>query len=561
MRKNVFVFSLFVVVMTGGCRGCDGPIDAAARAELRPAILDLGPVTNGTSCEATLQLANVGRDDLDVGEATLTDANGSFAILLKPSTVFFGTEASVVVFYEAGTEVGERESATLQIATSDPDPAKEDGKVFSSISAIVADDPVPVAKSECDPAVDANAELGGCQGLNFGAVVTSDALVPVLERTGRDLAVTIVNDGTADMVLPALPVINVGQGEFAVLAVRRGAVEHNFANGPLTIPAGRTLGEGGACGGVADVDNKAFVDVRFAPGAIGAFAGELVVLSDAAESDGVPGGTLRVSLSGTGSSTGLVITPDRITLTANVGEENLGTTIVANAGTADAPVNDTCLDVNGNGDCDVGTDAFCSGAPDQTAYDGTLRCRVRTADDGVEGKGFVLAPTDGVAGGGDERTIRVEWTPTDGTACLPATTLLVKTAILNDRIYQVPVVGGDLGQLGFDTNCASGVCIDATGDPENTQSWTGSIEVTLTNPGSCSLQILDVLPESDTPTTIADDFVISAVPTSVAPGGEATFTVTYDNNDASQVDPINLIVRNTGSQSNMLVPVVVVAPQ
>jgi hypothetical protein len=558
MQRRTSIGFAVVVVISSGCRDCGELGDLSALAVLTPAVLDLGPVTRDTNCEATLLLSNPGRDDLEVTSSTLTDVNGSFTILATPPTVFLGREESVLVNYAAGSTVGDRESATLQIDTNDS--TKENGRVFSSISAIVASDPVAIAKSDCG-VDDANVELTGCQAINFGAVVTSDAATAVIDRIGRDIAVTITNDGTLDMTLQTLPLINIGQEAFAVLAVRRGAVEHNFANGPLVVPAGRTLGEGGACGGLAEVDNKVFVDVRFAPGALGAFVGELVVLSDAAESDGVPGGTLRVALNGTGSATGLIVSPDRITLTANADVENLGTVLVANAGTSDAPVNDTCLDVNGSGDCEAGVDAFCSGAADQVAYDGTLRCRVRTADDGAEGKGFVLAPTDGVAGGNDERNVRIEWTPTAGTACLPPTSLLVKTGILNNRIYSVPVSGGDLGQMGFEATCGGNVCLDTEGDAEDTTTWTGTLTVTLSNPGSCALAIIGIEPESDTPPTIVDDFTIEGVPASIAPGGEATFTVRYANNDASQVDPINLIVSNTGSQPSLLVPVQVNAPQ
>ena len=89
--------------------------------------------------------------------------------------------------------------------------------------------------------------------------------------------------------------------------VRRGSTEQ--VGPPWTVLSGRSSD----CGAPSGNDNTLIIDVRYTPSAIGADVDELVILSDALESDGAPGGSLTVPLSGFGSDVGIGIVPSPIT--------------------------------------------------------------------------------------------------------------------------------------------------------------------------------------------------------------------------------------------------------
>jgi hypothetical protein len=521
---------------------CDDLGSIAPQGSLVPAVYELGPITIGQTCTATIGVRNKGNADLTVKEGSgLVDVDGDFKIKRAPTLVRLGGTEDLLVEYTADGTIGDLQSAGIELVTDDPD---NDGKIKGTITAIVADGLASVAKTECDG-------QEPCASLDFGAVQ--------LNGSGALLTVTVINDGTADMQVFEADITGDAAGAFVVESVRRGSsVLANFPAEPAIVPAGRT----DDCGKKSDADNTLLVDVRYVPSALGANVGTLTISTNA-----IVGDELAVGLSGVGSDVGILLNPDFISFgEVPEGDTASETVLVQNVGTQAARVDTSCIDLENDGVCE----GNCTGDAEDAVLSGTLGCDVTTASDGDETFYFELSATDASVGGGDERKIIVTWSPVAGATTIPATAVLaLHSNILGDRIYTVPVRGGALGALSYATSsddvCPGGaagfLCVEAEGTLANTMSWTGSMTIEITNTGAASVTIAGIDFEDGSPPTIADDFTIGALSsTTLAPDASATFDVDYANNDASQEDYINLTVTHDGEGGATTIPIAVVPP-
>jgi hypothetical protein len=515
-------------------------------------LLDLGPVTSGNTCAATLYLRNGGNADLELveGTARLLDTDGDFTLKKVPPLVRLGAAEAIVVDYVAGADVGQREGTGFELQTNDPD---DDGFLRGSITAFVAASPVALATSSCDE-TDGAGEVtttSPCALVDFGAVPLGNAAESIDVRPGASRTVRVVNNGNADLnVISA--VIDGGGGDFAVASIRRGS---QVVQAPALVPAGAS----GDCGAPTGADNALAIDVRFAPTTLGAGVATLQIVTDGAE-----GALLEIPLSGVGADTGILLNPEVARFgDIATGASDTQTVLVQNVGTDTASVNTSCIDVEDDGTCE----ADCTGAASATALQGTLRCRFKRSDGSNEGKGFVLEPTDAREGGDDERTLEITWTPSDDAPSIPASAVVaLKSNIQNNKVFKVGLVGGAAGVLVVDSDnpCGDSHCVQAQGTAGNVSTWTGSLTLTLQNTGTASLTIASVAAETGTPGTIVDDWTIGAPgTTTLAPNASTTIELTYANsaNDASGVDGFNLIIDHDGVLGSTLVPLIVVAPQ
>lgn len=552
-RNIALGLSLFGVVIAA-CE-CDGIENAAPNGYIDPALYDFGPIPLDTQCQATLRVVNNGTADLSIEQVSLKDTDGNFQVVTFPQFVGFGASGDILVRYVSEGPENERQSTTVEVKTNI---ATNDGVLQASVTALPTNEEAAVARSACDVE---GTETSPCPALEFGATQKSDPAVPIAERTGKTLTIDILNEGNAAMEVAAA-VIDGGDGDFTVTGLRLGNV---LVETPVTVAPGRA----GECGepvegscNTAATCNRLTVDVFYSPTALGADTAELVVLSDAAE-----GAEIRIPLSGFGSDIGILTNPEFVSF-GDVGEGQTADidVRVANVGTSDAPVNNTCIDLQGDGTCD----GNCTGA--EPVLDGALSCEVLKSDGSHEGKGFVLAPTDAAEGGDDERTVRVSWAPVAGNTNIPAgTTLRLETGILSDKVYTVPVAGGAAGVLEVETDavCGEELCVPAAGDPGDISTWTGEIALTLVNTGDATLDVTAF--EWDGPATIADDYALldgsdnpvdlASPGISLAPGASVPLTITYANDDASVQDFINLVVSHTGLGGLVTLPLRVVAPE
>ncbi len=530
------------------CPFCEDIDVFLAQGTITPPVLDLGPITTGATCSALFAVDNVGNADLTVvaNSARLLDTDGDFTIQRVPSLIRLGASEELAITYVAGTAIGEREGTAFEFQTNDPD---NDGFLRASVTAFVAGEAVGIAKTSC-AASGANADDDGavspCQQLSFGAVPIGDPFAPILERTYVTKTVVVINDGTKDLTLQGAVVS--GGADFAVLGVKRGSQEVLL---PQTVPPGRS----GECGASTGADNTLLVDVVFAPTTLGGAVATLQILTDGAE-----GSLLEVALSGEGADTNILTNPE-IVVFGDVAEGSVGNApvLVQNTGTNDASVNESCIDLDDDGVCD----GLCTGASADTTLNGTLRCAVFRADGSREGKGFVLSPTDAAVGGDDERTIEVTWSPTAATPAIPqGAKLLLKSNIKDEKVFEVRIVGGNIGVLDITspTPCGPDLCVQAQGEAD-VGTWTGTTTLTLTNSGTATLTIATIGASDDTPSTIADDWTIGAPgSTSLTPGASTTVSLSYANDDASGQDNFNLIVEHNGVGGSSLASIRVRPP-
>lgn len=525
------------------CPFCDDVDVFLPQGSITPPVLDLGPITTGATCSAIFSVDNGGNADLTVlaNSARLLDTDGDFTIQRVPSLIRLGASEELAITYVAGPSIGQREGTGFELQTNDPD---NDGFLRASVTAFVAGEAVGIAKTSCSGADEST--LSPCPELSFGAVPIGDPLAPVLERTYVTKTVVVVNDGTKDLTLQGAVIS--GSADFAVLGVKRGSQEVTL---PQAIPPGRS----GECGAATDADNTLLVDVVFAPTAIGGAVATLQILTDGAE-----GSLLEVALSGEGADTNIITNPE-IVVFGDVAEGSVGTeqVLVQNTGTNDASVNESCIDLDDDGVCD----GLCTGASADVTLNGTLRCAVFRADGSREGKGFVLSPTDAAVGGGDERTIEITWSPSAATPAIPqGAKLLLKSNIKDDKVFEVRIVGGNVGVLDVTspTPCGPDLCMQAEGQ-DDVGTWTGATTLTLTNSGSATLTLVSLGASVDTPPTIADDWSIGAPGSmSLAPGASTTVSLTYANDDASGQDNFNLIIEHNGVGGSTLASIRVLPP-
>jgi hypothetical protein len=533
------------------CPFCDDVNAFLPQGAIEPAVLDLGPITTGVTCPATLQVTNTGNADLNVvpESAKLIDTDGSFQIQVVPSLIGLGGSEDLVVNYTAGDTIGEREGTGVELQTNDAD---NDGFLRGTITAFVAAEPVALAKAACVPdGAEADAEATApCELMNFGAVPIGNALDPIDSRAGVVLTVLVVNDGNADLNVQGA-VIN-GGGDYAFLGAKRGS---QLIPLPAVVPAGRS----GDCGALSGADNTLVLDVKFAPTVIGPAIASLQILTDGAE-----GALIEVPLSGQGADTDILTNPE-IVVFGDVPEGSTGTqtVLVQNTGTGPASVNESCIDLEDDGVCD----GLCTGAAGDATNGGTLACTVFKSDGSRDGKGFVLEATDAAVGGDDERTIEIVWSPDAATPAIPTSAVLIlQSNIKNNKVFKVGLSGGNQGVLAISspTPCGPDLCVQAEGAADDVSTWTGSTTLTLENTGSASLTISEATFATDTPSTIADDWTIGAPGnTTLTPGASTTMTLTYANspNDFSGVDGFNLIVEHNGVLGQSLASIRVLPPQ
>jgi|GEM_PF-1072084 len=541
------------------CPFCEDVNAFLPQGTISPAVLDLGPIAvTGEPCTATLKVTNTGNADLETvaNSARLIDTDGTFVISKVPPFVRLGASEDLIIDYTASNAIGEREGTGVELQTNDPD---ADGFLRGSITAFVAGEPVALAKAGCgrrepEDGDDTDVEVTPglefpCPLLDFGAVPVGNPLDPIETRAGVNLTVTVSNDGNKDLTLQGAVVS--GGADFAVVSVRRGS---QVLFPPIEIPPGRT----GNCGDLTGADNLLLVDVRFAPTTIGAAVGTLQILTDGAE-----GALLEIALSGQGADTNILTNPE-IVVFGDVAEGSTGTetVLVQNTGTDNASVNESCIDLEDDGVCD----GLCTGAAVDLTNGGTLGCTVFKSNGDRDGKGFVLAPTDAAAGGDDERTIELAWSPSSATPSIPTTAvLMLKSNIRQNKIFKVGLSGGNVGILDVTsaTPCGNDLCVQTVGTTADVSTWTGSTTLTLTNSGSATLTLGTIAASSETPSTIADDWTIGAPGlTSLAPGASTTLELTYANsaNDANGNDGFNLIIEHNGVLSQSLVSIRILPP-
>ncbi len=549
--------ALVVVTLPFVACECEGLEGAAAIGAITPPLLDLGPVPLGTDCQAILQVENKGTADLSIDSTELTNVGGEWAVQRAPQNVNLGSSDDLIILYTASGAENVRQSATVQVQTNGRD---NDGLLTATMTALPTSETAAVAVVKCGEG-DARAD---CSELAFGATQIGTIAEPA---PGRNLAVDVVNEGNAPLTVSAA-VIEGGDGDFQIETVLLGNVETPL---PVTLAPGRA----GACEPLSEsscVDaascNVLTIRVTYRPTALGGDAADLVVFTDAAEGD-----ELRVGMTGQGSDIGIVVLPDFVSF-SDVSEGGSGEVDlrVLNVGSRQEPVNESCIDLEGDGTCD----GLCTGGDDEKVLGGTLGCDVSKVDGGNEGKGFVLAATDAQEGGDDERIITIAWSPVAGNAEIPAGSVLRLETNLsgNGGIIEVPVTGGNAGLLRVDADpgaiCGEGLCLLAeSATPEDTTTWTGSLDFTLRNDGDGTLDVT-ALAFDDTQPTIADDFTLedasgSALnPTSpgitLAPGESVDLSVTYANNDASETDVINLLATHTGLGELLTIQISVVPP-
>lgn len=535
------------------CAFCEDTDQFLPFGSIEPRVLDLGPVAAGATCSARLLVKNSGNADLNVTpDSAKLQTTSAFTLKKVPSLIKLGSEQDLIIDYTASDDVGQRENAEVTLGTNGPN----GGDLQGTVTAFVAAAPVALAVATCDKPTqdDPEAVETPCSQLDFGAVAIGSAIDPIEARAGANITLRVVNDGNADLQIQAA-VIDGGAGDFAVLGARRGSQVFPF---PVTVPAGRT----GDCGESSGADNVALIDVRFAPIHLGAAIATLTILTTGAE-----GAQIDVALSGLGADIGILTDPDIVRFGAvTEGTPATQIVLVQNIGTNNASVNESCIDLQDDGSCD----GLCTAAATDVTLGGTLSCEVKKSDGAHDGKGFVLAPTDARAGGDDERTIELHWTPSAAEPAIPtAAVLLLKSNILNNSVFKVGIAGGNAGilEVTSDSPCEPNQCAQAIGDPADVSTWTGSLLLTLTNTGTATLTIEGIAPEGEpnaTPATIADDWVIGAPgSTTLAPNASTTVALTYENspNDASGVDGFNLIVDHNGVLGKTLVSIQVRPPQ
>lgn len=552
-RRNLALTGLLLGVSVGACE-CDGIEGAAPNGFLDPTVLDLGPVPLDTECTTSLRLVNNGTADLMVESASLTASNGNFSVLQVPEFVGLASSGDVLIRYTSEGEENVRQSTTVEIQTNG---FSNEGLVTAVVTALPTNAQAAVATTSCEAD---GAPQSPCEGVDFGATQTSDPLVPITERAGTTVQLSVRNDGNAEMQVLAA-VIDGGDGDFTVTSARLGNLVGAF---PIRLAPGRD----GNCGqpvegncSSAETCNLLTLDVKYAPTGLGGDSATLVILTDAAE-----GSELRIPISGLGSDVGLLTTPAFVSFTDVAEGQSADQTVrVSNVGTSNAPVNNTCIDLSGDGNCD----GNCTGT--EPVLDGALSCRVMKADGSRDGKGFVLAATDAQEGGDDERNVIVTWSPSAGNSDIPAGTVLrIETGILNNKVYEVPLAGGESGILEVESAgiCGESLCVQAEGVVADISTWTGELEIVLRNAGQATLRILSLSWEG--PATIADDYEIrdasdnaiamGAPNLQLAPGASSSIWVNYANDDASVQDFINLVIEHDGLGNSITLPLRVLAP-
>ena len=549
------LIALSLLVLAAGCRNCDDLGSLAPQGSIDPPIFDFGPLTIGQECRAILAVVNSGRTDLDVTGGVLTDVDGDWELAKVPTLVELGAREDLIVEYVATGDNGDRQSALIELDSDDPD---DGGKLRATVTALLTDAAGPMARSACTEADDV--ETTPCTLLDFGATQA--------EGAGTIASVAIVNEGTADLTISNL-LFNQTNPDFAVESVRRGTTEQ--VGPPWTVLSGRTAD----CGTPSGNDNTLIVDIRYTPSAIGADVDELVVLTDALESDGTPGGSLTVPLSGFGSDVGIGIVPSPINFGAvPEGQSSTIDVRVSNFGTSSASVNISCIDLEDDGQCE----ARCTGAPaDNALPPATLTCNVTTVDGGDEGDGFVLAASDARDGGDDERVISITWAPAAGAATIPGTAVLaLQSNILGDATFKAQILAGALGTIeasvASDDTCPApapaDVCIEASGTPgDDPTDWSGELTLRLTNTGDATVAVTDVsFEDGGAAGSIADDYGAAPITdAALAPGEHGDIVISYDDvgeviaSSATQL--VNVVITHSGQNGQTIVTLTVIPPQ
>ena len=195
------LLAILICFSFAACPDCDDLGDTLPQAVLEPPVLDLGPVSEGTLCEAEILVSNKGGSTLSIDEASLEDKNGDFEITRVAEQVGIRSEEPILIDYTSSAPLNERQSATLSLITNDPD---EEGVVRATITAIPVESTAGIAVAWCEMTVEdesgeSSDELKMCSSLEFGAVNIGDATVPVTERSGLTREVVIINEGTDEL--------------------------------------------------------------------------------------------------------------------------------------------------------------------------------------------------------------------------------------------------------------------------------------------------------------------------------------------------------------------------
>jgi hypothetical protein len=568
MRRTV-IGLVAALASSVSCSECNPELqNLVAQGRLDPAVYNFGVVKVGATCTTKILLWDDGQQDLTVSGARMEDDNsgGAFSITAFPSVVSAGGEDEVTVQYRPTAESNGMQSATLVMLTSDPD---NNGKVIGQLAGEASNALAGKILPTCR-AVEADAaDTVPCTTVDFGGTPKLDPG----SQGGVGRHVMVTNDGTAPFNIVAVNVLpaegSSDAPEFALDLV------NNVAVTPSTFPLEVLPSRGGDCGErLEGAVPRADLWVMFRPTRVGVQGARLQVITDATTAGtpgGVPAGQSHVSLTGIASGVGLAITPGFVPFgSVAAGSTKTEEVRVANLDIHTATVNTTCIDMNGNGTCyqDPGCTTGCATDPEDVDCTGGdpdaatgLNCDVVSA-----GKGFVLQPTDAAAGGADEVTMTVTWSPTSAMSF--SKNLLLMTTIGNMQVYSVRLTGGVAGRI----NVSPGsLMLRLNAD---TVGATGSGTFTVLNDGQADLTLSRIRFQGSA--SITDDYTMTragdpafsmgctrgptdlscpvtpwTTPIVLTPNQSTVFTLTYtDNDEVMAMDSMDVSLEHDGNGQN-----------
>ncbi|MBI5497900.1 MAG: choice-of-anchor D domain-containing protein [Deltaproteobacteria bacterium] len=566
MRRYLPGF-LVALALSTGCKECTGELQKlTSNAVLVPSVYSFGVVQVGASCDGTIKVRNEGQAELTITGVSYSDDNsgGALSVVSFPTeSVLSAGEGEIVLRYAPTAPSNGLTSATLRVNTNDPTGGGERrGTVTGEAVAQTAGKLWPTCKVNLDDTGDP----GLCTLMEFGST-------PKLQpgaAGGLTRTITVSNDGTAPFNILGVNVLppdgQTLQPEFAV-----DLINGQPPGAAVSVPASRQ----GACGEAIPNVPGIPVVIKFTPTRIGIQGARIQIITDAPTAgtgDGnPPAGQANVNVTGLGSGTGLGLSPEFIAFgEVAAGSSKTEDVRVANLGDSQAAVNTTCIDMNDNGTCY--TDPLCtSGCQADTA---DVECTGGDADPSTglncdvegQGKGFVLTATDATSGGTDEAVLHVTWAPPS--AATFSKSLLFMSNVAGNTIYSVRITGGVAGTI----SANPGSVVVAASDDTNTA--TGSATFVVSNTGQADLVISQV--SFDGPASITDDFRLTraedglftmsctrtaaqtsctvpawSTPFTIAQGGQTTFTLAFQDNDAAvSMQDMDIAFTHNGNGGN-----------
>lgn len=413
-----------------------GTASSQPQLTVAPTSISFGTVTTGSTGTANLVLTNSGSANLTVSVIGVTGSEFTVSGISTPKTISAGQSATATVTF-APTATG---AATGSIAITSNDPNNPS---------------VSVPLSGTGSATATGQLSANPTSIAFGTIATG-------------------SNGTHQVVLT-----NTGTVAVKVSAITASGTGYSVSG--LSVPA--TL----------NPSQTATLTVTFAPTAAGNDTGSITVTSDAGNSP------LTITLSGTGATAGLSVSPASYTFASVVDEETASQTFtITNTGTASLTISQ--LTVSGS--------AFSASG---------LATPVTLAVGGTATFSVLFAPT---TAGSLTGTVTI----TSNAPNSPATVALTGT-----------------GTAATVTLTASPTSLSFTGISAGTSS---SKSVTITNNGNTSATISSV-------TVNAKDFTASGIttPATLAAGKTATLSVTFDPSASENITGNITVATSQGSDA------------